>query len=76
MSNFFWNDTEEKHKYHLSNWQLLTRKKDQGGLGIPDLKMLNLCLLAAWVQRYYDADSKLWRQIVDCKYCVMPNLFC
>jgi hypothetical protein len=20
MSNFFWNDQENKHRYHLSNW--------------------------------------------------------
>jgi hypothetical protein len=24
MSNFFWNDLEDKRKYHLSNWQSLT----------------------------------------------------
>jgi hypothetical protein len=46
-------------------------------LGIPDLRMLNLCLLASWVQRYYDAESKLWREIMDCKYQnSSPNLFC
>jgi hypothetical protein len=76
MSNFFWNDKEEKHKYHLSNWQSLTQNKDHCGLGISDLMMFNLCLLASWVQRYYEADSKLWREIIDCKYSVMLNLFC
>jgi hypothetical protein len=76
MSNFFWNDTKEKHRYHLSNWQSLTRRKEQGGLGVPDLKMLNLCLLASWVQRYYEADSKLWKEVVDCKNSVNPNLLC
>jgi hypothetical protein len=25
-------------------------------------------LLAFWIQRYYDDDSKLWKQIVDHKY--------
>jgi hypothetical protein len=45
MSKFFWNDLEEKHKYHLSNWVSLCLK-EFGGLGIPDLKDLNMCLLA------------------------------
>jgi hypothetical protein len=46
-------------------------------MGILDLRMLNMCLLASWVQRYYDADSKLWREIVDAKYQTSsPNLFC
>jgi hypothetical protein len=76
MSNFFWDDKEEKYKYHLSNWQSLTQRKEQGGMGIPDLRMLNMCLLASWVQRYYDGVSKLWRNIVDCKYqSNAPNLF-
>jgi hypothetical protein len=34
------------------------------------------CLLAAWIQRYYDARDKLWRAIVDVKYTNRtPNLF-
>jgi hypothetical protein len=48
MANFFWDDTESKHKYHLSNWVSLTQRKENGGLGIPDLRDLNLCLLASW----------------------------
>jgi hypothetical protein len=35
---------------------------------ISDLRNLNICLLASWVQRYYDADGKLWKEIMDCKY--------
>jgi hypothetical protein len=52
MGKFFWDDLESKHKYHLSNWLSLAQKKEHGGLDIPDLRDLNLCLLAAWVQRY------------------------
>jgi hypothetical protein len=51
MANFFWNDQEDNHKYHLSNFQSLCQKKDRGGLGVPDLRNLNMCLLASWVQR-------------------------
>jgi hypothetical protein len=76
MGNFFWNDKENGHKYHLSNWQSLAQKKDFGGLGISDLRDLNLCLLAAWVERYYDAEGKIWKAIVDKKYRVRPNIFC
>jgi hypothetical protein len=75
MANFSWNDQENNHKYHLSNWQSLTQRKENGGLGILDLRNLNLCLLASWVQRYYDSGSKLWREIIDYKYNTAPNLF-
>jgi hypothetical protein len=48
MTNFFWDDQEIKHRYHLSNWKSLTQK-EFGGMGIPDLGDLNLCLLASWI---------------------------
>jgi hypothetical protein len=76
MANFFWNDQKNNHKYHLSNWQSLAQRKENGGLGIPHFRNLNLCLLVSWVQRYYDYGSKLWRDIIDCKYNTAPNLFC
>jgi hypothetical protein len=44
---------------------------------VPSLRELNLCLLVSWVQRYYDANGKMWRSIVDQKYnSCLPNLFC
>jgi hypothetical protein len=77
MSNFFWNDQEGNHKYHLANWQSLCQRKEAGELGIPDMRELNLCLLASWVQRFYDGTSQLWKHIVDCKYDTLsPNVFC
>jgi hypothetical protein len=77
MANFFWNDQQNRHKYHLSNIYSLTQKKEFGGIGIPDLRDLNLCLLASWVQRYQDGEGKLWREVVDFKYSTCsPNIFC
>jgi hypothetical protein len=49
MEIFFWNGHGNSHKYHLANIQLLNHKKEKGGLGIPDLRVLNLCLLTSWV---------------------------
>jgi hypothetical protein len=52
IANFFWDDSKKNHRYHLLNWGSLTQRKEMGGLGIPDLRDLNLCLLAAWINRY------------------------
>jgi hypothetical protein len=77
MANFFWDDQGDKHKYHLSNWYSLAHKKEHGGLCIPDLRDLNLCLLASWIQRYYNPNPKLRKETVEHKYQVnSPNLFC
>jgi hypothetical protein len=76
MANFFWNDQENSHKYYLANFKYLNQRKEMGGLGIPNLRDLNLCLLASWILRYYDAVDKIWKAILDAKYTNRsPNLF-
>jgi len=49
MAHFFWDNSEERHKYHLARWPMITQKKEFGGLGVPDLRTLNICLLASWI---------------------------
>jgi hypothetical protein len=68
MAKFFWDDLKGKHKYHLSIWLSLAQKKEYGGIGVPDLRDLNLCLLASWIQKYQNSDSRLWKSIIDNKY--------
>jgi hypothetical protein len=75
MANCFWDDYEGHRKMHLANWHLICMKKKYGGLGVPNLKDLNLCLLGPWVERYIKDESKLWRGIVDRKYCSRDNIF-
>jgi hypothetical protein len=43
-------------------------KKEFGGLGIPNLKDLNLYLLGSWVKRYIKVEGSIWKKIVDAKY--------
>jgi len=53
---------KNKSKYHLSNWQSLAQKKDFGGWDIPDLRNINLCLLASWINRYHLSDHVIWKK--------------
>jgi hypothetical protein len=68
IGNCLWNDTVEAHKYHLANWESVAMCKEYGGLGIPNLRDLNVCLLASWLRRYDQDRNKLWRELVDYKY--------
>lgn len=34
--------------------------KEFGGVGIQNLRDLNMCLLASWVKRYRIDEHKLW----------------
>jgi hypothetical protein len=50
--------------------------KSQGGLGIPNLRDVNICLLASWLKRYINGEGKLWKTLIDKKYnTASPNIF-
>src|SRR3954470_7154885 len=68
MANCLWNDFEGHRKLHLANWRLVCMKKEFGGLGIPNLQEVNLCLLGSWVKRYMEGEGKIWKLIIDSKY--------
>jgi hypothetical protein len=52
LANCLWNDNADSHKIHLVNWDSISMLKDYGGLGIPNLRDLNISLLASWIKRY------------------------
>jgi hypothetical protein len=68
MFNCLWNDEAETHRYHLASWKMVTMKKEFGGLGVPDLRELNLCLMASWISRCSRGDGKIWKALIDFKY--------
>jgi hypothetical protein len=47
LANFMWNHEEGNHKIHLANWPSVCMKKEFGGMGIPNLQDLNLCLIGS-----------------------------
>jgi hypothetical protein len=49
-------------------------KKDFGGLGVLNMKDLNLCLLRNWIKRYIKDEGKIWRKVIDSKYCISDNI--
>jgi hypothetical protein len=76
MAHYLWNNNEECHRYHLANWKHVAMEKDFGGLGVPSLRELNICLLGSWVRRYAQDKEKIWKLLVDFKYNTSnPNIF-
>jgi hypothetical protein len=45
---FFWQGGGVKKKYHFVKWMLIVRPKKKGGLGVKDLRRMNLSLLCKW----------------------------
>jgi len=77
MANCLWDDSVDRHRYHLVNWETVSMCKKFGGLGIPNLRELNMCLLGSWLKRYQEGGEKTWKLLLDFKYNTSdPNILC
>lgn len=47
MAHFFWGNIGDEHKYHLAKWGLISRRKEFGGMGVPNLRDFNMAMLAS-----------------------------
>jgi hypothetical protein len=73
MSHCLWDNYEGHHKYHLAHWDLVSMKKDFGGLGIANIRDLNVSLLSSWVKRFNLDDHKLWKKIIQYNYLLVKR---
>jgi hypothetical protein len=45
---FFWQGGGTKRKYHLVKWEVICKNKKKGGVGVKDIRKMNLSLLCKW----------------------------
>ncbi|CAL5382198.1 unnamed protein product [Camellia sinensis] len=67
-ATFLWGSSELKRKIHLVSLKEVTRRKDQGGLGIRKVSDMNDFLLAKWWWRYGVENKSLWKKVIISKY--------
>jgi len=65
--NFLWRGNNTRKKYHLVRWEIVCKSKKKGGLGIKDIRRMNISLLCKWWWRL-DNEEGLWQNIVKAKY--------
>jgi hypothetical protein len=46
---FLWQEDQGIRKYHLVQWPIICSPRDQGGLGVLDLDIMNKALLGKWI---------------------------
>jgi hypothetical protein len=44
------------------------QKKVFGGMGIPSLHDLNMCLIGSWIKRYIQGEDPSRKKVIDSKY--------
>ena len=64
---FFRQGGGTKKKYHLIRLTKIYKSKKKGGLGIKDIRKMNLSLLCKWFWKI-DNETGLWQEIIKFKY--------
>jgi hypothetical protein len=49
-------------------WATVCKEKIKGGLGVRDVKIVNLSLLTKWRWRLLQEGRSLWNEVLDAKY--------
>ncbi|XP_026416133.1 uncharacterized protein LOC113311517 [Papaver somniferum] len=70
MRNFLWGSSKTSH---LVKWSLVLADKSRGGLGVLNLRKMNIALLAKWVWRFGMEKDQLWCRIIAEKHFSMSS---
>jgi hypothetical protein len=67
-ANFLWQGADRKFKYHMAKWEMVSKPRDQGGIGIINTRIMNDCLLTKWIWRILQEPDELWFKVIKAKY--------
>ena len=73
IRKFFWENVGKK-KYHMVKWQFVCRPREKGGLGIKNLKLLNIALLCKWWWKLESGEGLL-QELVRVKYGINKGIW-
>ncbi|XP_058776310.1 uncharacterized protein LOC131650623 [Vicia villosa] len=48
QSNFLWNGSELKRHIHWVSWDFVCKTREEGGLGVKNVEIMNVALLSKW----------------------------
>lgn len=68
QSNFLWGGDGSRRKIHLVKWKVISKSKQQGGLGVKRIRLMNDCFLLKWWWRFGAEPNALWKQVIHNKY--------
>ena len=66
--DFLWGWGRMERKIHLINWEVVCTQKENGGLGMWKIDLLNKALLGKWIWRFTFEEDILWKKVIGVKY--------
>ncbi|MCH91937.1 LINE-1 reverse transcriptase like, partial [Trifolium medium] len=66
--NFLWGGLSKKRRICWVKWEDLCKPKKEGGLGIRNLRWVNLSLLDKWRWRLLSDEEEVWKNVILAKY--------
>jgi hypothetical protein len=67
---FLWAGLSKANKTCWVKWEVICRPKNEGGLGVRDLRLVNTSLLSKWRWKLLSRDDELWKEVVIARYGV------
>ncbi|XP_058746724.1 uncharacterized protein LOC131619669 [Vicia villosa] len=68
QSKFLWNGGDARRLIHWVSWDIVSKPKEEGGLGVKNVEVMNIALLSKWKWRILMEDEPVWRAILDARY--------
>jgi len=68
MRHLLWNFNESGNGLHWVNRDEVCHPKQEGGLGIRPLRVMNEVLKTKWLWRFAKEDDAMWKNVIKAKY--------
>jgi hypothetical protein len=65
---FLWSGLSSRSKISWVKWDEVCKPKKDGGLGVRNLRLTNISLLAKWRWKLFQPEEEVWKNIVVAKY--------
>jgi len=66
--NFLWGGVRGGRKICWVKWRKVCHPRSKGGLGVRDVRLVNLSLMAKWKWRLLQEETPLWKMVLREKY--------
>jgi hypothetical protein len=65
---FLWGGRRGRKRISWIKWDVICLPKKKGGLGVRDIRVVNISLLAKWRWKLLVDDQAVWKEVVKSKY--------